>query len=200
MSTLHTQSPSQDETKSASLPIDVDPTALEGWMKAGDCVLVDVREPFEHAAERIEHAVSIPLPKLNAKSVYARFPGKRLVFHCAGGKRSAKACERYSEISGERGYHLAGGIEAWKQALKPTLKPTKAGLPVMRQVQIVAGLLVVLGVVLGLVVSQWFLALSGFVGAGLIFAGITGWCGMAKLLAKLPWNTPEKPAACKVKP
>lgn len=200
MSTLRTQNPKQDATKPASLPIDVDPAALEGWLKAGDCVLVDVREPFEHAAERIEQAVSIPLSTLDAKSVQARFPDKLLVFHCAGGKRSAQACERYSEVSGERAYHLAGGIEAWKQTLKPTLKPVKAGLPVMRQVQIVAGFLVLLGVVLGLVVSQWFLTLSGFVGAGLMFAGITGWCGMAKLLARMPWNTPNKPAACAVKP
>jgi rhodanese-related sulfurtransferase len=202
MSTLQTpnQNPNPDGTRPASLPIDVDPLALEGWLAAGDCVLVDVREPFEHAAERIEHAVSIPLSTLDAESVDARFPGKRLVFHCAGGKRSAKACERYSERSGERAYHLAGGIEAWKQAHRPTLKPAKAGLPIMRQVQMIAGLLVVLGVVLGLGVSERFLALSVFVGVGLMFAGATGWCGMAKLLSKMPWNASGQPSACTVNP
>jgi len=68
-----------------------------------------------------------------------------------------------------------------------TQKPKKAGIPVMRQVQITAGSLVVLGVALA-AVSPWFLALSAFVGCGLVFAGATGWCGMAKLLALMPWN------------
>lgn len=200
MSTLQSQTSHQAGTNPAFPPVDIDPAALGGWMRTEDCVLVDVREPFEHAAERIEHAVSIPLSTLDPNALRERFPDKQLVFHCAGGKRSAQACERFSEVSGQPTCHLAGGIEAWKQALMPTLKPAKASLPVMRQVQIVAGAMVLLGVVLGLAVSVWFLALSGFVGAGLMFAGTTGWCGMAKLLAKMPWNTTGKPASCTVKP
>lgn len=200
MNNLQTQIDPNAGTTPPCQPIDVDPAVLQEWMREGDCVLIDVREPFEHAAERIELAVSIPLSSMDPQSLRERFPDKRLVFHCAGGKRSAQACKRFSEVSGQPTPHLAGGIEAWKQSLLPTRKPAKAGLPIMRQVQIAAGALVLLGVVLGLAVSAWFLALSGFVGAGLVFAGITGWCGMAKLLAKLPWNATANPAACSIKP
>lgn len=174
-------------------PIDLDPTLLNDWMKAGECVLIDVREPFEHAAERIEGSVSVPLSGLDPQALHERFLGKRLVFHCAAGKRSAKACERYGDAYNRSACQLAGGIEAWKNAGMPTRKPANAGLPVMRQVQITAGFLVVLGVALGLAVSPWFFGLSAFVGCGLMFAGATGWCGMAKLLAVMPWNKTTKP-------
>jgi rhodanese-related sulfurtransferase len=67
----------------------------------------------------------------------------------------------------------------------------KAPLPIMRQVQIAAGSLVLLGLVLAVLVSPWFMALSAFVGAGLIVAGISGFCGMANLLLHMPWNRPS---------
>jgi hypothetical protein len=66
-----------------------------------------------------------------------------------------------------------------------------APMEIMRQVQVVAGTLILLGVGLGVLLSPWFFALSGFVGAGLVFAGVTGWCGMAKLLSRAPWNRPR---------
>jgi len=170
-------------------PIDLDPAALKGMLERGGAVLIDVREPFEHQAERIEGAVPLPLGQLDSQKLREQYPGKRVIFHCAGGKRSAKACRQFTEGHDGPVEHLAGGIEAWKQAGLPTLKPTKAsGLPIMQQVQITAGLLVVLGLVLGWWVSSVFLLLSAFVGCGLIFAGVSGWCGMAKLLAQMPWN------------
>lgn len=175
-------------TSAPSKPTDVEPSALKNWLEQGDTVLVDVREPFEHAAERIEGAVHVPLGSLDPAALCRQHKGKRLVFHCAGGKRSAKACAAFTEARGEQACHLAGGIEAWKNAGLPTLKPAKAGLPVMRQVQITAGALVVIGLALGWLVAPAFFLLSAFVGLGLMFAGISGWCGMAKLLALMPWN------------
>ena len=83
---------------------------------------------------------------------------------------------------------LGGGIAAWKAAGLPVLRDHRKPIEMMRQVQIVAGILVLIGVGLGATVDPKFFALSGFVGAGLVFAGATGTCGMARLLALAPWN------------
>ena len=85
-------------------------------------------------------------------------------------------------------YVLEGGIEAWKKAGLPTAVDRSQPIEINRQVQIAAGSLVLAGVVLGALVSPGFYLLSGFVGAGLTFAGISGFCGMARLFALMPWN------------
>ena len=168
--------------------VDVDPALLRRWLDAGEAVLVDVREDFEHAEERIAGAHHRALTCFDAAACRGLCDGKRLVFHCKGGKRSADAARRFAR-PGERVFHLAGGIEAWKAAGMPTVRPTKAPrLGVMRQVQLIAGGLVAAGTALGAFVSPWFLAVPAFVGCGLAFAGATGWCGMAVLLARMPWN------------
>lgn len=167
---------------------DVSPELLEGWLREGNTVIVDVREDFEHAEERIDGAELMPLSKFDPAALRARHPDARMVFQCRSGRRSADAASRYAAGS-ERVFHLAGGIEAWKASGRATVKPVGAPrLPVMRQVQMTAGFLVALGVLLGVVVNPWFLAISAFVGCGLMFAGATGWCGMAMLLGKMPWN------------
>ena len=165
----------------------VDPKTLERWLASGDAVLVDVREPGMHAAERIAAARSIPLGSLDA----ARLPGgpsERVVFQCEIGGMSATATRRAMDAGRTEVYNLAGGISAWKDAGLPVERSAGAPLPIIRQVQIVAGSLVVLGTLLGATVSPWFLLLSGLVGAGLVFAGVTGICGMAAFLMKLPHN------------
>jgi rhodanese-related sulfurtransferase len=167
---------------------DVSPDLLASWIAAGDTMLVDVREDFEHAEERIEGAVLQPLTSFDADAIRRQAGSKRVVFHCRSGKRSLDAADRYRQ-NGEATFHLAGGIEGWKSAGKAVVRPATAPrLPIMRQVQITAGALVAAGVALGVTVSPWFLAISGFVGCGLVFAGLSGWCGMAKLLAVMPWN------------
>ena len=165
----------------------VDPKTLERWLAAGDTVLVDVRTRGMHAAERIAEARSVPLESLDA----AHLPGaadQRVVFQCEIGGMSATATQRAMAAGRTEVYNLAGGIAAWKDAGLPVLRDRNAPLPIIRQVQIVAGSLVVLGTLLGALVSPWFLLLSGFVGAGLVFAGATGICGMAAILTKLPYN------------
>lgn len=168
--------------------VDVTPELLERWLSQGDTVLIDVREDFEHAAERVAGSVHVPLSRFDAEQVRARHPGQRIVFHCRTGARSAEAASRFA--SGDKpAFHLAGGLEAWKAADCPCERSASAPrLDVMRQVQVTAGSLVALGVALGVTVSPWFLVIPGFVGCGLVFAGATGWCGMAKMLAKMPWN------------
>ncbi len=180
------------ESPSMHAPVlEIDPATLEQWLREGSGVLVDVREDVEHAEERIDGATSFPLSRFNAEALRERLAGQRVVFHCRSGKRSNDAARRYAQTlaPGTPVHHLAGGIEAWKAAGKPTVKPQgRRVLPLMRQVQVVAGSLVVVGVLLGVLISPWLLIIAGFVGAGLVFAGLSGWCGMAMLLAKMPWN------------
>lgn len=168
--------------------VELSPEDVEQWLAEGDTVLLDVREEFEHAAERINAAISTPLSKLDPESIRTQHLNSRVIFHCRSGKRSADAAAR-CQLNGESVFHLAGGIENWKASGREVLRSESAPkLPVMQQVQIAAGLLVLTGVILGAAVSPWFLVISGFVGTGLLFAGTTGWCGMAMLLASMPWN------------
>ena len=172
----------QDSTKVT----DVAPEMCESWMLSGTAVLVDVREDYEHAEERIEGAVPHPLSEFDADALSREYGKMRIVFHCRSGKRSCDAAERFLQ-HGSHGFHLTGGIEGWKASGRSVIRPAQGiRLPIMRQVQIAAGVLVVLGVSLGFTVSPWFYALAAFVGCGLMFAGIAGWCGMAKLLAAMP--------------
>lgn len=174
-------------TATPAKPIDLMPAELQDRLARDGCVLIDVREPFEHQAERIDGAVPVPLSHFDPDHLRKQFPDQQIIFHCAGGKRSAKACQLFDPKGPT--YHLAGGIEAWKRAGLPTRKSSRPGaIPVMRQVQITAGLLVLLGLILGHFVAAPFYLISVFIGCGLVFAGISGWCGMAKLLAKMPWN------------
>ncbi|MCB9847538.1 MAG: rhodanese-like domain-containing protein [Phycisphaeraceae bacterium] len=177
------------------MPItDVAPELLESWMQSGDTVLIDVREDFEHAEERIAGAVPRPLSKFDPDAIRRESGGKRVVFHCRSGKRSLDAATRYQR-DGAPAFHLSGGIEGWKASSRQVIRSATAPrIPVMRQVQITAGSLVVLSVALGAFVSPWFLALTAFVGCGLVFAGVTGWCGMAMLMAAMPWNKRSRQA------
>lgn len=179
---------SQTAPAASDRPTDVSPELLAEWMGQKNTVLVDVREDFEHAEERIKGAVLEPLSKFDPDRLRAKVGSARVVFHCRSGKRSVTAAQRYRR-GDEPLFHLAGGIEAWKQAGRPVERPSAGPrIPVMRQVQITAGSLVALGVALGAFVHPGFLAIAGFVGLGLVFAGVSGWCGMAMLLGKMPWN------------
>jgi rhodanese-related sulfurtransferase len=164
-----------------------DPSTVKRWLDAGEALMVDVREPDEFAREHIAGAHSLPQGQLDRESLPPS-DGRRIVLHCASGARSRRACEQLQAGGGERLFQLEGGIAAWKRAGLPLVVDRAAPLPLMRQVQIAAGLLVLVGVVLGVTVHPWFLALSAFVGAGLTFSGVTGYCGMAELLARMPWN------------
>ncbi|TKD50432.1 rhodanese-like domain-containing protein [Sphingomonas baiyangensis] len=147
--------------------------------------LIDIRGADEHARERIPGAVNVPLDQIG------ELPrGDRpLVFHCRSGARTTAHAARLRDVAGSSpAYVLGGGIDAWRQAGQPVVADRSQPLEIMRQVQIAAGALVLTGVLLGLFVAPGFFGLSAFVGAGLMFAGTTGWCGMARLLRVMPWN------------
>lgn len=168
---------------------EVAPTTVRAWLEQGEAVLVDVREGYEHLSERVRGSAHEPLSDFDPGRVRERFGEKRVVFHCVSGKRSHDAAERYAQAGAGEAYHMAGGIEAWKSSGEAVEKPAGGPpIPVMRQVQITAGSLVAMGTALGYWVSPWFLVVPAFVGCGLVFAGATGWCGMAKMLGVMPWN------------
>lgn len=158
-------------------------------MKEGDVTLVDVRGTDEYVREHIPGAVSMPMDILSEESV-SQLETSKVVMQCNTGGRSSRACAAADDLdTGHDMYSLDGGIVAWKDAGNETVKTEKAmPLPVNRQVQIGAGSLIVTGVALGYFVDPAFYLLSLFVGFGLLGAGTTGWCGMAELLSRAPWN------------
>lgn len=157
--------------------------------------LIDVREPDEYAREHIPGARNLPLSRLEQAEL-ALPPNQPVLFHCRSGARTEGHAARLAAKAGPReGYIVEGGLHAWKRAGLPVAEDRRQPLDLMRQVQITAGALVLLGVLLGALVSPWAYGLSAFVGAGLVFAGLTGTCGLARLLRLMPWNRLAAPAA-----
>ena len=173
----------------------VDAQTLKEWLDSPQerlrqrdtVLLVDVREPAEHAGEKISGSVLLPLSKFDPAQI-PRDPNKKLVLYCRSGNRSTQAAQKLFAAGFTDVTHLTCGLSEWKEQGLPTEVNKNAPISMMRQVQIVAGSLVFTGTVLGAFVSPAFLFLSGFVGAGLMFAGISDTCAMAMLLAKLPYN------------
>lgn len=164
----------------------IDARTLQHRLAAGSAVLIDIREPDEHRRERIAGARLVPLSRFDEQRI-AAVPGCAVVFHCKSGARTRGHAARLLG-KGYDAFMLEGGLEAWKAAGLPVERDLTAPLELQRQVQIAAGSLVLFGLLLAALISPWFLVLSGFVGAGLIFAGLTGFCGMARLLGAMPWN------------
>jgi rhodanese-related sulfurtransferase len=164
----------------------ISPERAAELMRQG-AVLVDVREADEHARERIPGARHHALSQLDAQNP-ARPGDDVLIFHCRSGARTRANADRLAASNVCETYVLEGGIEAWKKAGLPVALDRRQPIEIMRQVQIAAGLFILVGVGLGYLVSPLFYLLSGFVGAGLTLAGMTGFCGMARLLAVMPWN------------
>lgn len=166
--------------------IPLPPTDVAERLARG-AVLVDIREPDEFARQHVKGAVSAPLSAFEVSHPRTA-EGRQVIFTCRTGMRTGGACERLAAAVDAEAYVLDGGLDAWERAGLPLEKNAKAPLEMMRQVQIAAGALVLAGIGLGLFVSPLGFALSAFVGAGLTFAGATGFCGMARLLAHAPWN------------
>ena len=164
------------------------PAEVRARLASGRAVLVDIREPDEFARSHVPGARSVPLSRLDAVPLPA---GAEMVFTCRSGMRTAGACDRLAAQVEGPAYVLEGGLDAWSKAGLPLAVDAKAPLEIMRQVQIAAGSLVLLGVLLGWLVAPGFFALAAFVGAGLAFAGATGFCGMARLMMLAPWNRPR---------
>jgi rhodanese-related sulfurtransferase len=170
-----------------SLPA-IKPSAARRLLDDG-AVLIDIREADEHAREKILGAQHMPLSKLDEIDV-AVHQGKTVIFHCRSGARTqANAPRLAGKLSKScEAFIVEGGLDAWRRAGLPVVTDRRQPLELQRQVQIGAGSLAFAGTVLGLLVSPWFFIVPAFVGAGLVAAGVTGFCGMAHLLMRAPWN------------
>lgn len=179
----------------------ISPRGLADLLREGRRIeLIDVRTPAEYRELHAEPARLVPLSSLDPRTiaaVRAESENDPLYVICRTGGRGRQACEKFAAAGDCNVVNVEGGTLAWEQAGLPVVRGKKT-MSLERQVRIAAGSLVVAGTVLGAFVHPAFLAISGFVGAGLIFAGVTDACGMAMLLARMPWNQAggEESACC----
>jgi rhodanese-related sulfurtransferase len=155
---------------------------------AEPCILVDVRSKAEFNSLHAEPALHIPLEELAHPSKLELLKGKKILCICQSGMRGKKAVEELTALGLQDVQNVEGGTTAWKNAQLPVIEG-KQSISIERQVRIAAGLLVLIGTLAGIFMSSSYLAIPLFVGAGLVFAGVTDTCGMALVLARCPWNS-----------
>lgn len=168
----------------------VDAKQVKQWLDKKEAVLVDVREAAEYQSKAIPDAKNVPAGDITLeKVVSAETQNKKLVIHCQSGRRSQAACQKLLSENGDiEIYNLDGGIVSWEAAGLPTYSQGKNTLPLDRQVQVTIGVLVLIGLAIGLWFTSLGYLISAIMGAGLIMAGLTGWCGLAKIIQQMPWN------------
>ena len=152
--------------------------------------LIDVRTPVEYREVHVEFARNVPLDQLDAAGLMQARHGsadESLYVICRSGSRGEQACEKFLKSGFSNVFNVEGGTMACVEAGLPVVRGKKA-ISLERQVRVVAGSLVLLGAALGWFVHPAFIALSAFIGAGLVVAGITDTCGMGMILARMPWN------------
>ena len=152
--------------------------------------LLDVRTPAEHAEVHVPGVQLAPLDRLDARlaAEIGCAQDQPVFLLCRTGNRAKQAAEKLEKSGYTQCHVVEGGTMAWAEAGLPVNRGTSKVISLERQVRIAAGAIVLIGVLLAQFVHPAFIWLSGFVGAGLTFAGITDWCGMGMLIAKLPWN------------
>ncbi len=167
------------------------PKELEELRRRGERIdLIDVRTPAEYREVHAEPARLVPLDTLDVDAVMQARRGavaNPLYTICRSGARGKQAAEKFRAAGYSNVINVEGGTLAWEQAGLPVVRGKKA-ISLERQVRIAAGSLVVLGTALGVFIHPVFLSIPAFVGAGLVFAGITDTCGMGMMLARMPWN------------
>jgi rhodanese-related sulfurtransferase len=165
----------------------IDPKKLKQLLDDNAVTLIDVREPAEHRSEHIAGAHLIPLSQLSLDQLPST--ARPIVIHCSAGVRSLEACKKLHALDTHlKLFSLEGGLHAWKHSGFPIQRGTHYVLPLDRQTQLIIGLLNLLGIGLGFGVHPYFFLINVILGLGLMNAGLTGWCGMAKIIARMPWN------------
>lgn len=155
---------------------------IPALLKSGSRV-IDVRTPAEFKGAHVEGAELHPLDQLDTSA----FPEAPVYILCQSGKRASMAAQKLEAAGHEQVYVVDGGTDAAIKAGLPIIRD-QGCISIERQVRIAAGALVFTGAILGLAVHYGFFGIPIFVGAGLVFAGVTDTCGMGMMLAKCPWN------------
>lgn len=158
-----------------------------------DCCKLDVRTGAEHAICHVKGVDLFPLQEFDADKVAAMIDvktnGTPVYVLCKAGGRAKQAAEKLIGKTSSEIYVVEGGTDACVAlGSVPVNKSNGNHMSLERQVRIAAGSLVFMGVLLSVLVAPGFIWLSGFVGAGLVFAGVTDSCMMGMLLARMPWN------------
>ncbi|MGH1402900.1 MAG: rhodanese-like domain-containing protein [Alphaproteobacteria bacterium] len=169
----------------------VSPKQAYEWLSCGEAVLIDVREADEFKAEHIAYGLSVPLSTMKSDFSQLVLPsGKKVIFHCLKGMRSEKACLSVQEMRdfNHSIFHIDGGIIAWKDEGLPVISKGQTKISIFRQVQMIVGALIALFVLIGMSGIAIGLTLAVLMSGALFFAGLTGWCGLAIFLSKMPWN------------
>ena len=170
----------------------ISPTQASSLLESNRSIrLIDVRTPAEFGSLHASGARNIPLDIIQSASLlddHALSKNEPVYLLCEKGGRAALAAGHLLAAGFDEVHVIEGGTQAWVAAGLPVEKGKRSSISIERQVRIGAGSLVLIGVLLGVFVNTVFLALPAFVGAGLIFAGISDWCGMGLLLARAPWN------------
>lgn len=165
----------------------------------GSVHVIDVRTPLEFREVRAAAARNIPLDSLDPHAVMKERNGaasEPLYVICKGGTRGAKAQQKFVDAGYENVINVEGGTEAWAAAGLPVVRGKKA-ISLERQVRIAAGFIVLVGAVAAMATGNVYLAgIPAFVGAGLMFAGVTDSCAMGMLIAKMPWNQVKGESCC----
>jgi rhodanese-related sulfurtransferase len=149
--------------------------------------VIDVRTPVEFAEVHVPQARSVPLDELKPSSLQLQ-KDQPVYLLCRSGQRAMKAAEKFAREGFTQPVVVEGGTLAWIEANLPVTRSAVKVISLERQVRIAAGAIVFTGVLLAHFVNYNFIWLAGFVGAGLVFAGVTDFCGMGLLIAKMPWN------------
>jgi rhodanese-related sulfurtransferase len=160
--------------------------------------LIDVRTPVEFREIHVEGARNLPLDTLDPAGVMrsrSAADHEPLYVICRSGSRGRQACEKLLTAGCTNIFNVEGGTLACEGAGLPVVRGKKA-ISLERQVRIAAGALVLISVVLAWLVHPAFAGLAAFIGAGLVFAGVTDTCGMGLLLARMPWNKVREGGAC----
>jgi rhodanese-related sulfurtransferase len=176
----------------------ISPAELANLRQSGQPVqLIDVRTPAEFEEVHVDFARNVPLDQIQPEALVPGEKGEALYVICRSGSRGKQACHKL-EAAGLKVVNVEGGTLAWEATGLPVVRGTRKVISLERQVRIAAGFLVLVGAILAIAVHPYFAGLSAFIGAGLMFSGITDTCGMAMLLARMPWNQVKaaEPACC----
>ncbi|MFC4701455.1 rhodanese-like domain-containing protein [Glaciecola siphonariae] len=166
---------------------DISPQQAKQMCDSGGAVLIDVREPAEHSSKHIPNSKLLPLGRISASDI--EDSQQNLVIYCQKGMRGKKACEKLIKDNPKlKVFNIVGGIENWEQCGFDTQRGQSTVMPLDRQVQLSIGVLLLLFSALTMGVSFNFIWAVVVIGSGLVVAGSTGFCGLGRVIAMMPWN------------